>query len=769
MQSMLENISDGCIALDERRRLIYVNRAAERFFNRSRDALLGQDFATCLPEVALPRIMELLGRAAGEQTAFEFDEPFASLGPSHVRIHPAADGLYVFFQALNQKWAQDQLRLREERYRVLVEATSSNVWRTDPAGMVVEELPSFGAFTGFSFEQYRGWGWQQTIHPDDLPELLAHWQTAVATKTVYRCEFRMLRHDGEYRYVQAKAVPLVDEQGNVREWTGACADVTESRVAETALRDAEATLRQLADAMPQIVWVANPDGLVESYNRRWYDYTGLSPELATGAGWSLALHPDDRQRAIDRWSAALRSGETYEIEYRFRRAADGVYRWFLTRALPAKDALLRITRWYGTCTDIDDFKRLQDERSHLLESERAARGDAERAGRMKDDFLNTLSHELRTPLNAILGWSHLLKMGQLSQEQITRGIDTIQRNARAQTQLIEDLLDMSRILSGKIHMQMQPVEPQRVVAAAVESVAALAADKGIQLRVTTDENTGRVWADPARLEQVVWNLLSNAVKFTPEGGHVEVSVNRRGQQIELRVGDSGRGIPRQFLPFVFDRFRQADASTTRYAGGLGLGLAIVKHLVELQGGVVSADSLGEGQGAEFSVGLPVLDPSNVQPPPPSREAHQPATGVHRDIDLAGLTVLVVDDDPDARDLARRVLEQFGAQVNTAASAAEGLEQLAERRPDVLVSDIGMPGTDGYAFMRQVRSQDTSRAGPLAAIALTAFTRAEDQRQAIEAGYQAHLTKPVDPWDLAATVAMLSGRPPARNPSPGRFG
>jgi hypothetical protein len=523
----------------------------------------------------------------------------------------------------------------------------------------------------------------------------------------------------------------------------------------------ESRLRELADAMPQFVWDARPDGYAEYFNRRCYEYCGLTPDETAGEGWLQVVHPDDRARAVDRWKWSLATGEPYEIEYRFRRASDGAYRWFLGRALPVKDATGTIVRWYGTCTDIDDFKRLQEERTNLLESERAARNEAERAGRMKDEFLATLSHELRTPLNAILGWTHLLKHGHLSTDDISRGIDTIERNARIQTQLIEDLLDMSRIISGKTHLKMQELPLGTVVEAAMETVAPAASAKGIRLQMVLDSDAPAVWGDPARMQQIVWNLLSNAVKFSEEEGSVQAWIRRAGRQVQIRVSDSGRGIEADFLPYVFDRFRQADSSTSRPTGGLGLGLAIVKHLVEMHGGTVSVASPGTDLGATFTVSLPIFDPQRA--PPVNRFSDQrvdpDASAAAVNVDLTGLSVLVVDDEPDARELTRRVLEQVGARVFTAASAAEGYEMLAAERPGIIVSDLGMPGTDGYEFIRRVRETGPGEDAAVPALALTAFARAEDQRQALSAGYQAHLSKPVDPRMLAAVVAKLAGFEP----------
>ena len=409
--------------------------------------------------------------------------------------------------------------------------------------------------------------------------------------------------------------------------------------------------------------------------------------------------------------------------------------------------------------DLTEQKRSERERFELLESERSARKEAERAGRMKDEFLATLSHELRTPLNAILGWSQLLRRGGSSPDDLRQGLDIIERNARVQTQLIEDLLDMSRIISGKIRLEIQPVEPAAFIEAAVETVRPGAEAKGIRLHKMLDPAAGPISGDPNRLQQIVWNLLANAIKFTPRGGRVQALLERVDSHIEISVTDTGQGIPAEFLSHVFERFRQADSSMTRQHGGLGLGLAIVKHLTELHGGSVHVRSPGEGQGATFTVALPLApvhreDASHGQAHP--RTSTAPAIDCDQ-TSLEGLKVLVVDDESDTRDLLRRVLEECKAEVITADSAAEGLRLLRTLTPDVLVSDIGMPEVDGYEFLRRVRALGLNQNRKLPAIALTAFARSEDRTRALLAGYLVHVAKPVQPTELIATVASVAGR------------
>ncbi len=400
-------------------------------------------------------------------------------------------------------------------------------------------------------------------------------------------------------------------------------------------------------------------------------------------------------------------------------------------------------------SEIAERRRSEDYREALLVSERAARSEAERATRLKDDFVATLSHELRTPLNAIVGWASILRMDRRS-ETIKQGVEVIERNAKLQAQLIEDLLDMSRILSGKLLFELEKTDVGVIVEAAVAAVRPTADAKAVALRTTLNA-CGSVNADPGRLQQVVWNLLTNAIKFTPEGGEVEVAVRETGGQAEIAVRDNGQGIKPEFLPFVFDRFRQGDASTTRRQGGLGLGLSIVKSLVELHGGAVDVHSAGEGQGSVFFVRLPIFAAYATGKCVPHTQHTDSMTA------LTGLRILVVDDEADARTLARRILEERGAEVVTASSAAEAIATVGDSSPpSVVVSDIGMPDQDGYDLIKRMRALPGA-AGRIPAVALTALARAEDRTRALLAGYQKHVSKPVDPAELVAVIASVVGR------------
>ena len=402
---------------------------------------------------------------------------------------------------------------------------------------------------------------------------------------------------------------------------------------------------------------------------------------------------------------------------------------------------------------VAELNRSEAGRTQLLKDEQRARAEAEAANRIKDEFLATLSHELRTPLTSLLGWACLLRQNEQDDEELLRkGLEAIERNAKVQTQLIDDLLDVSRIISGKLNLDVRPIAVSRVIDAAITVVRPAADAKSIKLTYKP-ELDGVILGDSARLQQIVWNLLSNAVKFTPEGGSIEVRLQQRESHMSLTVSDTGQGIRSEFLPSVFDRFRQGDSSTTRNYGGLGLGLAIVRHLVELHGGTVRAESEGAGLGAKFEVTFPLIA-ERFDGPVITQSGERPVNGK---VSLSGLRVLIVDDEPDARVIISRLIEQTGAEVYACENAREALEMLERLRPDVLMSDIAMPGEDGYSLINRVRSLPPERGGHTPAAALTAYAREDDRAKALAAGYQTHIAKPVSPSQLVATIAHLVGR------------
>ena len=518
----------------------------------------------------------------------------------------------------------------------------------------------------------------------------------------------------------------------------------------SAAREAEQQFRTLAESLPQLVWRSRADGTRDYFNQRWVAYTGMPAGMGYDHDLYRYVHPDDLARNLALWEQSVRDGTAHQDEVRLR-GADGSYRWFLVWAMPRRNAAGVPIQWFGTCTDIDDQKRTTR--------------IAEEANRAKDEFLAVVSHELRTPLNAILGWSKLLLAEGLSPHQTKKALATIERNARAQAQLVNDILDVSRIITGKLRTAVSPVSLQQVIEAALEVVRPAADSKGVLLHQDLDEHVPPLMGDADRLQQIMWNLLANAVKFTPRGESVSVRLEQIDDACVITVQDRGQGIEAAFLPHLFERFLQASVGTTREHGGLGLGLAIVKHLAELHGGTVQAFSEGLGKGATFVLRLPTAPPRGSDPllatatsismvplPPRNPDLVFPPS-------LADVRILIVDDEPDARELLASLLERAKAVVWSAPDVATAIDLLRAQRPDLVISDIGMPGEDGYGLIARVRALPEAEGGRTPVVALTAFARAEDRARALREGFDAHLVKPVEPAELLATVLRLTGSAP----------
>lgn len=676
----------------------------------------------------------------------------ASYGARHVRALAGA-----FSNALARAVSQQAERARVER-----QALDDEVRRNEAElRLVTDALPLLVSFVTkderytFVNKAYEDWFGipREQVQGRTLLEVIGPAAYAVlgpyARRGLAGERFSFEQYDVPYKFggkrdVRVWFVPHTTGQGEVNGYVALLQDITVRRQAELALErqslerlllleeaqraqakeqvarqaleealttadrlnaqlgEAELILRNLVNNLPELAWSAAPNGHIDFYSQRWFDYTGTTLEEMQGWGWEKVHDPAMLPKVSERWAHSLATGEPFEMEFPLR-AADGTFQWFLTRVRPLRDTNGTILRWIGTNANIH--------------AQREAIKRAEEANRTKDEFLATASHELRTPLNAILGWAHLLRSGQLDQSAFTRGLETIERNARAQVQLIEDILDGSRIITGKLHLEIRPLDMTALVRAALDAVRPAAEAKAIKLTMELDAAAARIVGDPERLQQVVWNLANNAVKFTPRGGTVQVSLARSGTSVELSVTDSGQGIAKDFLPFVFDRFRQAEGSTTRRHGGLGLGLALVRHLVEAHGGTVSADSEGEGRGARFAVLLPVqaVFQEQADSARPPLVAPVEAPGADQLGGLSGVSVLVVDDEADARELVATVLRASGAQVTLASSAAEALTSLSKQLPMVLVSDIGMPQVDGYQLIRRVRTSLGAKGAEMPAI------------------------------------------------------
>jgi PAS domain S-box-containing protein len=572
---------------------------------------------------------------------------------------------------------------------------------------------------------------------------------------------------GTQIWTRVSAAPLRNHAGKMIGAMVVIQDIDAVKRAELAVRESADRYRSLVSVIADVPWTADATGQYAVTQPAWAWFTGQSFEDYRGFGWIEAFHPEDREGIQKTWQMACENRTAYvSFHGRLWHEPTRQYRHFEAQATPVFNPDGTVREWVGAYTDtntrkqleqqleqramelaqaLEERKRLDEERERLLESERYARTEAERVTRLKEEFLSTVSHELRTPLNVILGWTQLM---QQSADEHTRrqGLDAIERGARGQALLIDELLDVSRIISGKMRLEVEVLEIAPLVEAAIETLRPAAEAKAIRVEQMLAPDAGPVKGDPARLQQTVWNLLSNAIKFTPKNGQVKIGLNRADGFVRITVKDTGPGIPEKFLPYVFDRFRQADNSITRAHGGLGLGLAIVKHIVEMHGGTVDVSSQ-EGQGATFTVSLPAADVKSDMSRQPT-----PEPTIH----LKNVRVLVVDDDATSCEIVRRLLVNYEAQVLTANSADEAFPMLGEFDPDVLISDIGMPGKDGITFIRELRRMETELQLPRRpAIALTAFARSEDRIRVLQAGYNMHVAKPIEPRELLAVVGSLA--------------
>jgi len=831
------------------------------------------------------------------------------------------------------------LRESEQRYRSLVAATSQVIWTTDAEGRV-GDMPQWRALTGQSVDDVRGWGWLDAVHPEDRERTRTVWSEAVKTRGLYQTEYRIRSADGSYRHYAARGVPVIEEDGSIREWVGTCTDITDRKEVGEALRQTNQALQAIIQAAPLAIVTLDTDGHVLTWNPAAERIYGWTAEEVVGR--VLPTVPEDKAEEFTANQRSAMGGQVFSAYETRRQRKDGTPVEVSISTAPLMDAAGNIQGVVALITDITERKRADgliresDERAlrdyerlveriaalaqalgaardlvtifrmlrefadasvpcigifislydsqrgvrtavyawgdgeevdvsllppmpitvegpnsravrtgqiiftddfqsrmrghpgvvigppdgrlpnsslvvpmaamgrivgtievqsyevaaynsqhasamkmaanlaavaienvRLFEHESRARAVAEESNRLKDEFLAILSHELRTPLTAVLGWARLLRSEHLNSEMTARALEVIERNATAQKLLIDDLLEVSRIITGKFRLEMRPMNLAPVIEAAIEVIRPTAAAKNIRLEsVLNPASSAVVSGDPDRVQQVVWNLLSNAVKFTSHGGRVEVRLEHQSDCARIVVSDTGQGIPESFLPFVFDRFRQADSTTTRTYGGLGLGLAIVRHLVELHGGTVRVESEGEGRGTTFSVELPLnqMRTANAttagdrsRDADSSRSSEQFAIRNPQSAILEGLRLLIVEDDDDTCQLLARVLERRGAVVTAVSSSAEAMASLEESWPDVMISDIGMPGEDGYTLIRRARALGAERGVELPAAALTAYAGEDDRKRALLAGFQTHVPKPVEPSELIAVVASLAGR------------
>lgn len=794
--TILQSISDGVFALNREWRFTYANQPAYRIFERQSGQLLGRLLWEEIPGLAGSAFEQLCRTTMTERTAGSVTLSYPDRAAWYeVHAYPAEpDGVTVHLRDITERiHAEEALRDRIALLQEISDSTGDVIFAKDRAGRFRFANPATLALIGKPLELVLGKTDLELLTNHEAAQRVMDLDRALMVGAVaVEVEEVVPLPDGSRRVWLSRKIPHRDAEGTTIGLLGVSRDITEKKKAW----DRVSRLYEFAAALSEAV--SRADVAKVTVNQ------GIAA-VGAQAGSLALLTPDGRHLEMAGWIGfrpeVMKQWERFAVTAPVPlaeavRTGKPVYTESADARLesyPALAPLTSITKTQSSaCIPLSvggtivgalglSFERAGPfsdddreffislgrqcvqslERARLFEAERLARADAERASLMKDDFLATLSHELRTPLNAILGWATILAEGTLAGDDLRSGLLTIERNARAQTKIIEDLLDMSRIISGKVRLEVQTVVLAEILEAAVESVRPAATAKNVRLRSVLDPEAGPVNGDPNRLQQVFFNLLTNAIKFTHKGGQVQVFLQRINSQVEITVADSGEGIAAEFLPHVFERFRQADASTTRRHGGLGLGLAIVKQLVELHGGAVRVTSPGEGRGATFTIELPLSAAHPVHEEGAQERRHPDAHSKHlTDADrarLRGIRILAVDDEPDARALVKRLLEDRGAIVTTAASADEAMASIAVERPDVVISDIGMPQEDGYSLIHKIRALPPDRGGDMPAVALTAYARTEDRVRAMHAGFQTHLVKPVEATELIAVVASLAKR------------
>jgi PAS domain S-box-containing protein len=700
----------------------------------------------------------------GDGTETFFSVNCAPIYDSHGRVVMA---VAAFFDIAERKRAEKDLRESEERFAKAFQASPDALVISRIAdGVILEVNDSFVSMSGYARKDLIG---KSTLLLGLYADPIDRDRAIGILKDQNRVrdfEFEMKKKSGETFLMTFSAEPL--ELHGEHCWLTIGRDITRQRQAEEARRRSEEEARRHL-AYVEAIYATAPVGLCfvdtdlrfRSINARLAEMNGRSVEEHIGHTLREVV-PQIADAVEPYYRRVIESGEPVLNVETGSAPGEGPVHHFVVSYYPIKDDQQRVLGVNVVVVDITQRKQVEEEREKLLEQEKAAREEAEAANRMKDEFLATISHELRTPLTSILGWARILADNPLSESQLRHALEVIERSARSQTQLIDEILDTSRIITGRLKLDARPVDIGQVFQSAIEVIRPSAEAKRIELRAVIEDRGSLVLGDANRLQQAIWNLLSNAVKFTNEGGRVEGRLTRTGAQIEISINDTGMGIEPQFLPYVFDRFRQADSTSTRKYGGLGLGLAIVRHVVEMHGGSVSASSPGKGMGSTFRIRFPVASPERLrqQQQSQAREAKlkqliEPTQSEHCH-KLDGARVLVVEDDLDTLDMLRFILDKCGAKVITAASTSEALEVLDQWHPHALVSDLAMPDQDGYELISKVRSREPEHGGNIPAVAVTAYARAEDRARALAAGFQMHVAKPIDPDAFIAAVANLTG-------------
>ncbi|MBC7911233.1 MAG: PAS domain S-box protein [Pyrinomonadaceae bacterium] len=762
---LLNEVEQAVVATDMEGRITYWNQFAEKLYGWQAVEVIGRNVLEVTPSDAsreqAEEILTHLRRGESWSGDFQAQRRDGSVFPARVTDSPVydADGKQIGIVGSSEDISE---RKRGEEARrllaAIIQSSDDAILSKTLEGKVTSWNAGAQKMYGYTAEEAVGQHISFIIPPElegQLKEILERIQLG---ERIEHLETLRVRKDGTRINVSVRISPVNDATGQVVGASSIARDITERMKTEQALRESEEHHRIVAETASDAIITIDERSEIIFVNRAAEGIFGYTVEEMQGQSLTL-LMPDylrhvhsagfhrylETGRKHISWQGVElpglhKDGHEIPLELSFSEFIRGGERFFT-----------------GIARDVTERKLVEEKQAEVLAREQAARTQAELANRTKDEFLATLSHELRTPLTAMLGWTWMLRSTELDRQTRAQALESIERNVRAQAQLIEDLLDVSRIITGKLRLEVRPAELIPVIESALDTVRPAAEAKEIRLQVELDPTASHVLCDPARIQQVAWNLLSNAIKFTPKNGRVRVRLERVESHVEISVKDTGPGINPEFLPYVFDRFRQADSSTTRMHGGLGIGLAIVRHLVELHGGTARVESEGDGHGSTFTVALPLLAVSTNTVGEATEHAlpDEKQATLENSLSLEGLRVLVVDDEPDARELLVVALGQSGARVNAVASAGEALELVAARETDVLVSDIGMPFEDGYMLIRKVRELEREHGAPeMPAVALTAYASETARAQALEAGFQAHLAKPIEPSVLIETISTL---------------
>jgi PAS domain S-box-containing protein len=810
-RELFENANDIIYTLDLGGNLTGLNKAGERLLGYSRDEVMGRPISKLIKPADITRMQEMMQRKMQGEPLTTYEVEVTAKDGHPVTLEISSRLIYdagtpVGIQgtardATERRRTQEALRLSEERYRTLIDAVQQLIWVNDAEGRNTYVNRRWREYMGRPALMQHGFDWYTLVHADDVEAVRRAREQGLSAGKAYEGQLRFRRHDGIYRWHLLRTMPMRDADGHIIQWLGTATDIHKLKLAEenerflaevsTALASAldyQTALERLARLIVERLadWcvidiledgdfrplaVAHRDATKESLLR---DMRNRYPVLQERPSLVRDVAESGTPVLLPEVPAALLDFYSHDSEH-YQAITELSPRSSMVVPLVARDRALGVIslaiaasdRRYDE-TDLALAREMARHAALALDNARLYR-EAQEANRLKDEFLATVSHELRTPLNAIMGWAEMLRTGRLDDEMTAQAYETIARNAISQARIIDDILDVSRIITGKLRIDAEPVELAAITGTVVEAVRPAALAKNITLDVELDEAASAVSGDAGRLQQVVWNLLSNAIKFTPENGRVTVRLAGDGAETHLTVRDSGCGIKPEFLPHVFDRFRQADSSYTRRHGGLGLGLAIVRHIVEMHGGTVTAESAGEDRGATFTVGLPLLPLRSAARGRPKKTGKPASTAgsegtAPRQLPatiLDGLWLLVVDDESDARELIAEALSRHGAKVTTVASVTEAMTVLADevggRPPDVLLSDIGMPEEDGVDLIRKVRASAPAALREMPAIALTAYARSEDRDRVLEAGYHLHVAKPFDTDDLIRAILTLAGQ------------